>query len=355
MFLAAALLFWIQLLIAKLLLPVLGGSAAVWNTALVFFQTALLGGYLYAHVTTRWLSPRRQMLLHITLLAFAAFMLPIGLGAGGVPPTAGNPVPWLLETLAVIIGPPFVVLAATAPMLQRWYSESSGHLARDPYFLYAASNLGSLLALLSYPSLVEPRLHLVQQNWDWTIGYVGLIGLTCACAILVGSGPKLPLQLPGSAVDEAAGETGKVARWLARLRWIALAAVPSSLLLGVTNYLTTDVAAAPLFWVVPLALYLLSFVLAFQRTWPLSIRITARVQPLLILPLALLMLLDVRTDPSISFPLHLAAFFVTALLCHQELARARPPAKRLTEYYLLISLGGALGGEIGRASWRGRV
>jgi hypothetical protein len=344
LFLAAALLFWIQLLVAKLLLPVLGGSAAVWNTALVFFQTALLGGYLYAHVTTRWLGPRRQMLLHIALLIVAASMLPIALGAGRTPPTDGNPVPWLLATLAAMVGPPFVILSATAPMLQRWYSRSDAPLARDPYFLYAASNAGSLMALLSYPTLVEPRLHLIQQNWGWTIGYVGLIALTSACAFSIGSRTSTGPTQQFSAKGETVQEESRAVAWLARLHWVALAAVPSSLLLGVTNYLTTDVAAAPLFWVVPLALYLLSFVLAFQRTWRLPIVVAAKAQVLLILPLAMLMLLDVRTDPVISFPLHLAAFFVTALLCHQELARLRPSPGRLTEYYLLISLGGALGG-----------
>ncbi|HUN51870.1 MAG TPA: fused MFS/spermidine synthase [Candidatus Sulfotelmatobacter sp.] len=343
LFLAAALLFWIQLLIAKLLLPVLGGSAAVWNTALMFFQTALLGGYLYAHVSTRWLGAGRQMLLHLALLALAALTLPIALRAGA-PPTDGSPVAWLLGTLALMVGPPFVILAATAPMLQRWYAATRDPLAKDPYFLYAASNLGSLLGLLSYPTLIEPRLHLLRQNQGWSLGYLGLMALTAACALAVrapaSAGPALSAA---SAEEAAAGDDAPVA-WIARLRWIVLAAVPSSLLLGVTSYLTTDVAAAPLFWVIPLALYLLAFVLAFQRTWPLPIGATTALQSFLLPPLALLVLMDVRAEPAISFPLHLAAFFVTALLCNQELARTRPPAARLTEYYLLISFGGALGG-----------
>ncbi|HYC13341.1 MAG TPA: hypothetical protein VEC75_03775, partial [Stellaceae bacterium] len=182
LFCSAALLFWIQLLVSKLLLPVMGGSAAVWNTCMVFFQTALLAGYLYSDLTTRWLRPRAQALLHLALLALAALVLPVALRAGDAPPPGENPVPWLLGTLALIVGPPFVAIAASAPMLQAWYARSGARGAGDPYFLYAASNLGSLLSLLAYPTLIEPGLRLAAQGIWWTAGYVALIALTAGAA-----------------------------------------------------------------------------------------------------------------------------------------------------------------------------
>ena len=339
LFLAAALLFWIQLVVGKLVLPVLGGSAAVWNTNLVFFQTALLAGYLYADLSARWLRPRRQTWLHLALLALAGLALPVALGAGE-PPTEGSPVPWLLGTLLRSVGPPFVVLAASAPMLQSWFAQSGAAGAADPYFLYASSNLGSLLSLLSYPTWIEPRLRVVEQGRLWALGYALLAALVALCALASRPGRA------GARSAEVAPPIGDVAEpdRFSRLRWVLLAFVPSSLLLGVTNYLTLDVAAAPLFWVVPLALYLMSYVLAFQRGAPIPIAWTAAAQPFLLIPLAFLLLWNERDQPALVFPVHLAAFFVTALLCHQRLAHARPPARRLTEYYLWISLGGALGG-----------
>ncbi|HVM81102.1 MAG TPA: hypothetical protein VMU06_18925 [Stellaceae bacterium] len=340
LFSSAALLFWIQLLVSKLLLPVLGGSAAVWNTCMVFFQTGLLAGYLYSDLTTRWLRPRLQALLHLTLLALAALVLPVALRAGEAPPPGENPIPWLLGTLTLIVGPPFVAIAASAPMLQAWYARSGARGAGDPYFLYAASNLGSLLSLLAYPTVIEPRLRLAAQGWWWTAGYLALIALTAGAAAwsLGRAGASEPAPLP------APESPGARVTWGLRLRWVLLPLVPSSLLLGVTNYLTTDIAAAPLFWVVPLALYLLSYVLAFQRTIPMPIPGIAAAQPFLLLPMAFLLLWGEQSDAALVFAVHLAAFFATALLCHRELAAARPETGKLTEYYLLISVGGALGG-----------
>ena len=343
LFLSAALLFWIQLLVGKLVLPVLGGSAAVWNTNLVFFQSALLAGYLYADLAARRLRPGLQAPLHLALLALAGLALPVALGASE-PPTEGSPVPWLLGTLLRSVGAPFVVLAASAPLLQNWFSRSGARGAADPYFLYAASNLGSLLSLLSYPTWIEPRLRVVEQGQLWALGYAALLGLTALCALA--SRPWRAVE-PGPEVAPAAGTAlgdGAPLGRFARLRWVALAFVPSSLLLGVTNYLTLDVAAAPLFWVVPLALYLASFVLAFQRGVRIPIAWTVASQTFLLIPLAFLMLWNERDQPGLVFPVHLAAFFATALLCHQRLAAARPPVGRLTEYYLWVSFGGALGG-----------
>jgi hypothetical protein len=337
--LGAALIFWAELLCSRLLLPLLGGGAAVWNTALVFFQIALLGGYLYAHASVRWGRGRSAALLHPALLLAAALFLPIT--AARLPPPVGgaNPILWQLGALALMVGPPFVVLAGTASLLQSWFARLDGPAARDPYFLYAASNMGSLGALVSYPTLIEPNLRLVSQGTLWTVGYLVLAALVLACAIVAAGNAE-----PAESADAAPAAPALDGGWLLRARWLVLAFVPSSLLLGVTGHLTMNIAAAPLFWVIPLALYLLSFVLAFQTLVPLPERWTSWLQAVLMAALALTFLSG-ESGPSLPlFALNLAAFFATALLCHQMLARLRPPAARLTEFYLFVALGGALGG-----------
>lgn len=336
--LGAALIFWAELLSSRLLLPLLGGGASVWNTALVFFQVALLGGYLYAHASVRWGRGRFAVLLHPALLVAATPFLPIT--ATRLPPPAGgaNPILWQLSALALMVGAPFVVLAGTAALLQSWFSRLDGPAARDPYFLYAASNLGSLGALVSYPTLIEPNLRLVSQSTLWTAGYLALavLVLACAIAVTVARGQVEP--------DDAAPVPALEGGWLRWARWLVLAFVPSSLLLGVTSHLTMNIAAAPLFWVIPLALYLLSFVVAFQTLVALPERWTSWLQAVLMAALALTFLSG-ESGPSLPlFGLNLAAFFATALLCHQMLARLRPPPARLTEFYLFVALAGALGG-----------
>jgi hypothetical protein len=342
LFTSATLLFWIQLFTSKMLLPILGGSAAVWNTCMMFFQTALLLGYLYAHVTDRRLHSRFRSFLHPVLLLMAGLVLPVSLHGIQLPAGDANPVIWLLRTLLFILGPPFLVLAGTTPILQTWFAQAGQKSSRDPYFLYAASNLGSVSALLSYPTLIEPNLHLTQQSRYWTIGYFLLVGLTIVCAISVSAKSKTRIaeQAPPEVPDQASSKPGA---WM-RLRWILLAFAPSSLLLGVTTHLTTDIAAAPLFWVIPLVLYLLTFVLAFQRLFRIPENIIAFMQATLIVVLAVTLLSNPTGDVISLFVLHLAAFFLTALLCHLELVRLRPQAQYLTEFYLLMSLGGALGG-----------
>ena len=337
----AALLFWIELLAARLLLPLLGGSASVWNTSLVFFQLALLAGYLYAHASTHWLKGRLAPLAHPALLLAAALLLPVSVSA--LPPPRGgqDPLVWQLVALLRMVGPPFVVMAGTASLLQAWYARLGEADSRDPYFLYAASNFGSLAALVTYPTLIEPSLHLADQSRLWTFGYLALAALTAVCAAaMIARGRPVPAAHP-------AGEDrpdGPPPLWTMRLRWLVLAFAPSSLLLGVTTHLTENVAAAPMFWVIPLTLYLLSFVLAFQTVVPLPERWTAGLQAALLAALAVTFLSS-ESGPSVwLFALNLAAFFATALLCHQQLARLRPPASRLTEFYLVISIGGALGG-----------
>jgi len=178
-FTGAALLFVVQPMVGRMVLPMLGGSPAVWNTAMVFYQAVLLAGYAYAHFTTRWLGVRRQTALHTVMLVLPLFVMPVVIPHGWTPPTTHNPIPWLLAVLAMTVGVPFFVVSATSPLLQRWFSASGHRDAADPYFLYAASNCGSLLALAVYPALIEPHLRLSQQSQWWTIGCVLLAGLTC--------------------------------------------------------------------------------------------------------------------------------------------------------------------------------
>jgi spermidine synthase len=337
LFLSALLLFWIQPMFAKMALPLLGGSPAVWNTAMLFFQGALLAGYGYAHLITRRLVQRWQLLLHLGVLGMACLALPIGLAAWGAPPET-TPTGWLLGLMAASIGMPFFALSANAPLLQRWFSTTGHPAAADPYFLYGASNLGSMLALLAYPVVMEPLLRLREQSLIWSALYVGLVMFIAGCG-LVGGG--LSKGVVGR--DEAASRPHTAPTWSRRLRWLALSFVPASLLLGVTTHITTDIAATPLFWVVPLVLYLLTFVLTFARHPLLRHEWMLRAQPILVFPI-LLLIWFVSAGSPLNLVLHLAAFFVIAMVCHGELASRRPAAERLTEFYLWISLGGVLGG-----------
>lgn len=334
--LGAALLFWVQPLVAKLLLPLLGGSPAVWNTCMVFFQVTLLAGYLYAHAGAQWLGVRAQAMLHAGLLALAAVSLPVALSPGLQPPTENwRLIPWLFGVLAATIGVPFVVVAGTAPMVQRWFASSGHPRASDPYFLYAASNIGSFAALLGFPLLLEPTLTLGQQGWAWSAGYACLAVLIFACAAMAPAGVR-------TAASPSAKAPATTLRQ--RLWWIALAFVPSSLLLGLTTHVTTDMAAVPLFWVVPLALYLLTFVVAFAQNGRPLVRWATAAQPWPLVIVALAPLSYYLDDWRVLLPLHLVAFTFAALMCHGRLAAMRPPASRLTEFYLWIALGGALGG-----------
>jgi hypothetical protein len=344
LFLSATLLFVVQPMFAKMVLPLLGGTPAVWNTCMVFYQAVLLVGYLYAHFSTRLLGPRRQAALHLAVLCLPWLVLPIVVAQTWIPPAEGNPIPWLLMLLALSVGLPFFVVSASAPMLQAWFADTDHPAAKDPYFLYAASNLGSMIALLGYPVLLEPGLPLAQQTWAWTGGYGLLMLLVIGCAVLLwrsrGGGAKRA-QDTEPAVDEPqiADPT-----WPDRLRWLVLSFAPSSLLLGVTTHISTDIAAVPLLWVVPLALYLLTFVLVFARRKPLKHAWILRVQPYLVVVLGALFFLGAANKIWALLFLHLTTFFVTAMVCHGELARTRPKASRLTEFYIWMSVGGVLGG-----------
>ncbi len=346
LFASAGLLFVVQPMFAKMVLPLLGGTPAVWNTCMVFYQAVLLAGYVYAHLGTRWLGARRQAVLHLVLMTLPWLVLPIAVAGPWTPPTDSNPVFWLLLLLSASVGLPFLVVSASAPMLQSWFSRTGHPSAKDPYFLYAASNLGSMLALLGYPFVMEPSLRLAEQTWWWAAGYGLLMAMTTGCAVLLWRSPRggTADAVSGTSPDAIDAADGPAPTGRQRLRWVALALVPSSLLLGVTTHISTDLAAVPLLWIVPLALYLLSFVLVFARWQILPHRWMVFVQPLFVLPLAAVFFQAMTSWFWTLVALHLAAFFVTAMVCHGELARTRPHAAWLTEFYLWMSLGGVLGG-----------
>ncbi len=332
-FCSAFLLFLVQPVFSRMVLPLLGGSPAVWNTCMLFFQAALLGGYLYAHLTTRWLAPRAQAVLHLALMAGAAVVLPVSV-AGAAPEGDASPIAWLLLLMATTVGLPFFVLSGTGPILQRWFSETGHPGAANPYWLYAASNLGSMLALLGYPVLMEPTLRLAEQSRVWAFGYGALALLLGACALAVWRArPADAHHAPAAPVPMRE-----------RAVWVGLAFVPSSMLLGVTTYVTTDLTPVPLLWVVPLALYLLTFALVFAPRALVPHQWMVWVQPALLAAAVMMLLEGWLREPTVAVPLHLGALFVTAMVCHGELSRRRPPAGRLTEFYLWISVGGVLGG-----------
>jgi hypothetical protein len=348
LFVGAFLLFWVQPLVGKALLPLLGGTPAVWNTCLLFFQTLLLAGYAYAHALTRWLPWRAQVLLHGALLVAAALALPFAAGGGEGPPAGTPPVWWLLKTLLLTAGPPFFVLSAGAPLLQKWYSRTRARSAADPYFLYAASNAGSLCALLGFPVLLEPRLTLGQQSRGWAFLYAALTLLVIACAAFALMRPRDETLKAGDApgavgVGEASDAPGRVGL-RRRLRWLVLAFVPSSLVLGVTTYVTTDLVAVPLLWVVPLSLYLLSFVVVFARRRVIPRGLAGRVLPGAAVMLVLVYLSGAAQPAWFLILFHLLFLFTAALVCHGALADERPGAAHLAGFYLWLALGGALGG-----------
>jgi len=324
-------------MVGKMVLPTLGGTPAIWTTCLLFFQVGLLLGYLYSHLLPTRLGVQRQAWLHVGLLALAAATLPIALPAGDAPAPGDNPVGWLLLSLVGAVGAPFVLVAATAPLLQRWFTHLDHPDAADPYFLYAASNLGSFVGLLAYPFAVEPLLPLRTQRAGWAVAYLALVVAIAVAAMVAWRTPGR--SAAGSAPDPP--RDWPAARpW----RWLLLAAVPSSLLLGVTTHVSTDIAAVPLLWVLPLGLYLLSFVATFARRPWIPPALAERWLPLLLMGLIAGDMWGAEALVWVSLPLNYAILFVAGLLCHGELARLRPPPGRLTEFYLYVALGGALGG-----------
>ena len=388
-FLGATLLFLIEPMVTKMLLPLLGGTAAVWNTAMVFFQAALLGGYAFAHFSLRALGTRRQPPVQLVFLLLPVALLPVAVPAGWHPPVDASPAVWTLVALTVMVGAPFFMLSTAGPTLQRWFSATTHPRAADPYFLYAAGNVGSLLALIGYPLLLEPALSLTDQSRLWAGLYVLFVVASAVCALLLrrhrlanaapgldvdsdldpdgdpdtglgagdGSGPA-----HGPVLDDAGGPDGAARAATSttstrssqpapaprisgrtRLRWIYLAAIPSALMLGVTRHIGTDVASMPLLWVIPLSLYLITFIVAFGRRSDGPVRFSSRALKLLVVPLVLTFY-GLVGSLWLSLGLHLAVFFFAAMVAHGRLAAERPQPERLTEFYLLLSVGGVVGG-----------
>jgi len=358
--LSAALMFTVEFMFAKMVLPKLGGSPSVWNTCLVFYQAALMAGYVYAHLAIKRLGVRWQSLLHMVLLCAACICLPIGLARGWTPPPEANPIPWLLMLLTVCVGLPFFCISASAPLLQAWYAQCGGRSARDPYFLYAASNLGSLAGLAAYPLLIEPRLPLALQRQCWSAGYGLLVALFGACAAAVWIAGRRAAAVTEPAAPSEAENAVQVetdtslpagfhapVTWLRRLWWLALALVPSALLMGVTTHLSVDMPSMPLLWAIPLGLYLLSFIMVFAR-WPILkwLWLLRFFQAAGIAGAAATVYFESMETQYVVLvgALHLAAFFLTALVCHGAMAADRPASEHLTEFYLWMSAGGVAGG-----------
>src|SRR3954452_6094698 len=325
-------------MVGKSLLPLLGSTPEVWNTTVLFFQALLLAGYAFSHATTRRLTERRQSLVQLALLAAAAISLPVAIAADARPPASSNPTPWLLGTLLVTAGLPFFALAANGPPLKRGRAATRHTAGRDPSFLFAAANGGSLIGLLAYPLALEPLLTLDGQSDAWAVGYGVTALLVLACAVALWLRPGNPV--------ESTAETRRAIGWRDRGRWLAFAAVPSSLMLGTTTYITRDLTPVPLLWVIPLALYLATFVVACAPG--VNAERLVRAGRLALPPLAILLVYTLAIGSEkplgVLLVLHLAVLTVAALMCHARLAADRPPPSGLTEFYLWVAAGGVLGG-----------
>jgi SAM-dependent methyltransferase len=342
---SAFLLFQVQPVIAKIILPWFGGSAAVWTTCLLFFQMVLLLGYLYSHAVIRYLKPRAQMLLHAGLLAVSVLALPIYPNTAWKPAGAGDPTLQILGLLAATIGLPYFLLSTTGPLLQAWYTRRF-HGAM-PYRLYALSNTGSMFALISYPALFEPSFTTHQQSgmWSWSYGlFIALCAFTAFKSNQVG--PALPPANSSPDRDLAGGSAGPTGKTY--LLWLLLPAVASVLLLAITNHLSQNVAAIPFLWVLPLSIYLLTFILCFEgEGW---YRRNPYLQLLAVALGSMAYAVSVDTVSNvpikIMIPLFAMGLFTCCMVCHGELARLKPDPKYLTHFYLMMSAGGALGGLI---------
>nr|WP_245708235.1 fused MFS/spermidine synthase [Sphingomonas palmae] len=327
------LLFLVQPMIARIALPRLGGAAAVWNSAMLVYQALLLGGYAYAHLLGR-LSARRQGLIHLSVLITAATFLPIGLAARAMPASA-EPALWVPYLFAISIGPLFFAVSAQAPLVQRWFALS--HPREDPYALYAASNLGSFAGLLAFPLLVEPLLTVPSQRWLWSAGYVVLIALVLACTRLL---PRVARRQDGVAIAPDTRQGWRAGQWLT---WMVLGLVPSGLMLATSTFISTDLLAMPLLWVLPLALYLLSFSIAFAANRTAADAIT-RYAPVTLVVFGGMLMGGFTNASPLALVVAAAVLFVASVALHTRLYRLRPNPRHLTGFYLAMSTGGALGG-----------
>jgi len=339
LFLAGALLFVVEPMFAKMVLPKLGGTPAVWNVCMVFYQALLLAGYVYAHEITKRFGLRRTALLQIGIVSVALFALPIRLPQILHSPLNQNPTVWLLALLAVGMGLPFLVLTTYNSTLQTWYTSVSSSAGAEPYFLYSASNLGSALGLFAYPLVLERYTGLGLQGRLWQAGYIVLVVLTAGCGLTLWFVPKTGTVDSRSEPDMLSPITRRQA-----FKWVALAFIPSSLMLGVTTALTTELPPIPLLWVLPLAIYLLSFILVFAKK-PITYQDTiVQTLPILLLLMAFPIASKAALFPMFSTIFYLVVLFFACMACHGELATSRPPATRLTQFYLCLAVGGVLGG-----------
>jgi hypothetical protein len=384
-FLSAFLLFQVQPLIAKIILPWFGGSAAVWTAAMLFFQVSLLAGYAYAHFLIGRLNSRRQMQVHGALLLVSLALLPILPNPSWKPNAVGDPTLRILILLAVTIGLPYFLLSSTSPLLQAWFVRRTG--AKFPYRLFALSNFGSMLGLISFPFLVEPNLTSRQQAWGWSAIYVAFVLLCGSAALISSAKPASPEDAVEPNEDAAEpvpvrGATPLIATldpptprpdWRELVLWVSLAACASVLLVSITNHLSQNVAPIPLLWVIPLALYLFSFILCFEsdkiyqrwlfvpllaiflggyvpsgwHTFDMPLEVQLFGYHIRLAGMAYNMFADSgNTHIKIIIPLFAAGLFIACMVCHGELAKRKPAAQHLTLFYLMVSLGGALGGAV---------
>ena len=340
LFCSAMLMFCIQPLAGKWLLPIFGGTPQVWNTCMIFFQAILFVGYMYVHFAGRLLGLKGQAIFHGVLIVIAAVIFPISLSSSNIFIFESQPEWGILKSLWISLGAPLFIISCTAPLLQKWFSQLSHTQAKDPYFLYATSNLGSLIALLAYPILIEPNLGVIKQKEYATILFSMLGVSIVVCLIIFLFGAK---QQKFAQTDNTS-DNNIVINWNQRVRWLLLSFAPSSLLLGVTTHITTDIAAVPLFWIIPLALYLLTFIFAFAQKSYLPYDRILELQAFLIALVIIITLAPFIDATWGKLILQLLVFFTTAFVCHRELANCRPSANKLTEFYLWLSFGGALGG-----------
>ncbi|WP_237212400.1 spermidine synthase [Ruegeria lacuscaerulensis] len=338
-FVSASLLFFVQPLYAKLVLPKIGGAPAVWTTAMLFFQVVLIVGYLYAHLLTKWLPLRLQLMTHTLFWLAALTFLPLSTSESWSYDASRSTALQTLELFALGVGLPFAVLSANAPLLQAWYSRSGGPSADDPYFLYSASNVGSLLALLAFPLLADPLLGAQEISNIWYVGFVVFGVLLIVSGIIAIRGPQ-----PYRISPEIKATSLRLSK-IQVATWVGVAFVPSSLMLSITTKISTDLGSIPLIWVVPLAIYILSFIVAFAK-WKQLTTAGLKMPTLLALALGFILLSDVvhLGYAPIVLLACIPVLFVVALYAHRLLFELRPPAEHLTVFYIALSVGGALGG-----------
>jgi SAM-dependent methyltransferase len=360
-FLSAFLLFQVQPLLSKYILPWFGGTPAVWTTCMLFFQTLLFGGYAYAHFLTQRLSHRAQAVVHLSVLLAAALSCPISPSEVWKPAGGENPTPLILQLLTASVGLPFFALSATGPLLQSWFSRV--HTGASPYRLYALSNIGSLLALVTYPFLFEPAFDTAVQLEIWSWGFVAFAVSCAVCAVragrvelrVAGAGPQgspgdvarrgfASLQPRPHVAEETDADVAEKPTWGVRLLWFLLAMTASVMLLATTNQVCMDVASVPFLWVLPLTLYLMTFILCFDSDRWYSRKWYAISLCVSVLCVCVVMMKGAGGSLIAQVLVYFAGLFICAMVCHGELVRLKPSPRHLTSFYLVISAGGAAGG-----------